>query len=218
MRGTVAVASVVSLVAGAAAVLVFSQNRVGAVPDQLAMDDAHRTEPAAVPSSSSTPREISLSVERQPKAAQRENSQCDKLQFENTLLRGQLAALGGLPNEWPTALPMGVASSDVDSWVTSSFTEADGLMVARLDCDEYPCLAAIAYDEDLPSSSEPIEQQLADFEATYPDASVRPHIQCAPDGCFAVLAFTADGQGPGEADFEARMAIRRSAFIETAFD
>ncbi len=65
--------------------------------------------------------------------------------FEGAITRGQLQTMQGVPSEWPSDV---VAAFGPDSFEEELRAELEGigdLEIARIDCDEYPCMAAIEF-------------------------------------------------------------------------
>jgi hypothetical protein len=66
------------------------------------------------------------------------------LEMENSMLRGQLAAYGGAPVEWPADLPGAFRAEAWANWARSQAVGLEGYALLEVDCAEFPCLAVFS--------------------------------------------------------------------------
>ena len=65
-----------------------------------------------------------------------------ELTFERDALRGQVAAAGGVPMDWPEALPEALRPEGFEATLRAALGDS-GYRVGEIDCSEYPCLAVL---------------------------------------------------------------------------
>lgn len=74
-------------------------------------------------------------------------------QFAGDLARGQLAQLRGEPSPWPDDVPEPFTPDAFQSALQEQLKDLP-VEIARVDCSEYPCVAALAYTGDDPGDDD----------------------------------------------------------------
>lgn len=98
--------------------------------------------PAAAPA---TPEQRAADVARLEEELTKAKQDLAAAQFEGALTRGQLTALQGNPSEWPTDVPARARPERFQAELEARLKDHPELKVDRVDCDEYPCIAAVKY-------------------------------------------------------------------------
>lgn len=100
-----------------------------------------------------------LSTGQQQEAS---SPELDAALLEVELLRGQLAAFGGLPVlDWPEDLPDALLPEQLEARMRAEVAAVPGLTLEGMDCSEFPCMALVALAPDLPSSTGSVAPALA---------------------------------------------------------
>lgn len=90
----------------------------------------------------------------------------ERLRMENALLRGQIANLTGVPQPWPAQLAALYRPEGFEARAKALLGETQGVHLARVDCDEYPCIAVYRIED----PSRPLDDVLREpLDDTYGD-------------------------------------------------
>jgi ferric-dicitrate binding protein FerR (iron transport regulator) len=73
-------------------------------------------------------------------------AEVQRLQFSETLARGQLASLQGRPIPWPTDVAEAYRPAPLEASLRALVAKHPGLSLEALDCSEFPCVAILQTD------------------------------------------------------------------------
>lgn len=135
----------------------------------------------------------------------------DAALVEIELLRGQLAAFGGLPVlDWPEDLPDTLRPGALEARMQAEVAAVPGLTLERMDCSEFPCVALVAIAPELPSSTSSVAPALAWVEPAV-GHEVDVSMACGPEDCVAAIVFEG---AASDAVVDARIEVRQEALFE----
>lgn len=115
----------------------------------------------------------------------------ERASVQNKLLKGQLSLYGGDPIEWPREHEK--LREMMPGWVQEQLLASDDLALSHVDCEEYPCIAAIRYSEELSSSSTHVLPLAESFEEEFGGSS-QARLSCDEEGCMAAVVFQPSSQ------------------------
>ncbi len=118
----------------------------GAEPTTVNAGETHRIPGhAPIVVAPRTPEERRLDVARLEAELEAAEKALAEAKFEGALTRGQLQAVQGVPSEWPKDVPEAVTPERFKAELEARLADVPDIEISHVDCDEYPCIAAIRY-------------------------------------------------------------------------
>jgi anti-sigma factor RsiW len=142
----------------------------------------------------STPEQLaSLSLAEATARISALEQQIEESKFESTLVKGQLEAFQGAAQAFPDNHPAAVGPSGFEESLRDALGDIEGVEVAVVDCDEFPCIAYIR----------PVGEFDRDWHRA-PEQAIKGLGEEHYDGDVGVMAMVAmsedDNGGPGSAE------------------
>ncbi len=136
------------------------------------------------------------------------------LKLENAITTGQLRALGGAPQAWPTDLAAPFKPEAFESFVRGRVAGLPNTSLVTMDCDEYPCIAVVRSTDSSKEWQDNLMPVHDDLENTEYGGGVHVigfgHEQSDDDHSVRLYAFSivpGDSVGP-ESDIRNRLDVR----------
>jgi hypothetical protein len=108
--------------------------------------ETHQTgAPRAAPSADLSPEARQQNIARLEADLAAAQQALAEAKFEGALTRGQLVAMQGKPSEWPSDIPADLGPERFRAELEKQLEGVPDIRVTDVDCDEYPCIAAIEY-------------------------------------------------------------------------
>jgi anti-sigma factor RsiW len=119
----------------------------GPAPVVVGAGETHHTRLPGTPAPAvaATPEARAENIARlQAELAEVQNALAEA-RFQGALTRGQLAAMQGTPSPWPDGVPAELTPGQFREKLEATLADVEDVEIAEVDCDEYPCVAAIRY-------------------------------------------------------------------------
>ncbi len=118
----------------------------GAEPMTVNAGETHRIPgDAPIAATPRTPEERRLDVARLEAELEAAEKALAEAKFEGALTRGQLQAVQGVPSEWPKDVLPAVSPERFKAELEAQLADVPDVEISHVDCEEYPCIAAIRY-------------------------------------------------------------------------
>ena len=143
--------AVLAAVAGAVVTVVVYEGTAvvraeSGAPVVVEAGDHYRTSGAAAePGTPRTPAEQQDHLARLVADLEAAKAALAAAEFEGAFTRGQLAAMQGEVSEWPADVPEALGPERFRAGLEAQLAALPDVVVAEVDCSEYPCVAAIQY-------------------------------------------------------------------------
>lgn len=166
----------------------------------------------------SAPADRVAELEAELEAARQELAEA---KFTNAIARGQLVAHQGTASPWPDDVPAAMTPEHFEAELVERLTALPDVEITRIDCGEYPCVAALRYNGDVLDDdwSDPLDEVVGTFARDVlgeDDLSLSTnHSRFSNNGREARFVIFGAHTGGRDSDVGTRTKYRVDEFIDT---